>query len=479
MFRFPRFALLSRSPLRSLLNLWQFIAPRPANSTRMWVGLTRWQGAIVRLPRRLSLFCLSGVFACGLVACSVPQVQAENRLFLDLSLELLDHYALGDRAALPPGFGGISAIAYDRQTGGYYALSDDRGMIAPARFYALQLEVNRETGKIAAVEIGDPVTLQTAAGEPFAPGTIDPEGLALSPDRTLMISSEGDTAAAIAPFIAEFNLDGTHRRDLPLYDYFLPSFLPSAVDASVNETAEETGDSASSAPTIGVQNNAGFEALTIGGRGTGEPYRVFAAIESPLIQDLPNLDQSPDPVIDPTASDTTSSDATSSDVTANSTTANPTTAYSRLIHYTVIGDDRIQIVAEHLYPIDPPPFLATTGLTELLALDQPGYFLSLERSYGTSGFNAKLFQVNIAGATDTATLAVLRGDLNGIQPVRKQLLLDFAEFASELPIDNLESLSFGPRLADGSPTLWVVSDDNFRDEQTTQFWLFRLLQARP
>lgn len=430
-----------------LSNLQQFTL-LCATVPRMLWKLTYWQRMIARLQHHLRLLGVSGILALGLVACGVPQVQAENRLFLDLSLELLDRYDLSDRTDLPSGFGGISALTYDRQTGYYYALSDDRGSIAPARFYDLDLAVNRTTGKITAVVIGDPVTLQTATGEPFATGTIDPEGIALSPDRTLMISSEGDTSAGVAPWIAEFNLDGTHRRDLPLYDYFLP---------------DGVGDAA----TIGIQNNAGFEALTIGGRGTGEPYRVFAAIESPLLQDLPNLDQTI----------TYPSQLPSSNQAVTTQSENiKTTAYSRLIHYTVIGDDRIQIVAEHLYPLDPPPFLATTGLTELLALDQPGYFLSLERSHGSAGFNAKLFQVNIAGATDTATLAVLQGDLNGIQPVRKQLLLDFAELAATLPIDNLEGLSFGPRLADGSQTLWVISDDNFRGEQTTQFWLFRLVQ---
>lgn len=50
-------------------------------------------------------------------------------------------------------------------------------------------------------------------------------------------------------------------------------------------------DAAGSEQTLGVQNNLGFESLTIGGVGTGEPYRVFAATESALLQDLPWLEE--------------------------------------------------------------------------------------------------------------------------------------------------------------------------------------------
>ncbi|MEM6840530.1 MAG: esterase-like activity of phytase family protein, partial [Cyanobacteria bacterium P01_C01_bin.120] len=44
-------------------------------------------------------------------------------------------------------------------------------------------------------------------------------------------------------------------------------------------------------------------------------------------------------------------------------------------------------------------------------------------------------------------------------------------------IDNLEGMTLGPPLPDGSATLWLISDDNFSDDQTTQVWLFRLAIA--
>ena len=388
---------------------------------------------------------------CG--CASIPQVQAEDRLWLNLSVDYLDRYDLEVRDVDGMAFGGLSAIAYDSRTGRYLVLSDDRAQTSPARFYDLDIAIDRQAGSIQGVSIGDVHRLSAADQMLYPKGSIDPEGLAISPDDTLLISSEGDTTRGIAPFVAEFTREGRHLRDLPLYEYFLPDTVTESPE-STDQTPAQTPDQ-TPAQTLGVQNNAGFESLTIGGRGSrGEPYRVFVATESPLLQDLPNLD-TPD-----------SSEAPNSSPTA----------YSRLIHYSVIGRDRTQIVAEHLYPLDPPPLGATTiGLTELLALDQPGYFLSLERAYGPLGLFAKLYQVTVAGASDTASLATLTGNLDGIQPIRKRLLLDFSTL--EQPIDNLEGMTFGPRLADGSQSLIIISDDNFNPEQTTQIWLLRLAEV--
>jgi hypothetical protein len=45
-------------------------------------------------------------------------------------------------------------------------------------------------------------------------------------------------------------------------------------------------------------------------------------------------------------------------------------------------------------------------------------------------------------------------------------------------LDNLEGMALGPRLPDGSRSLLVVSDDNFKEAQMTQFLLFRLKEVR-
>jgi hypothetical protein len=52
-------------------------------------------------------------------------------------------------------------------------------------------------------------------------------------------------------------------------------------------------------------------------------------------------------------------------------------------------------------------------------------------------------------------------------PISKTLLLDFADLG--IAPDNLEGMTFGPRLADGRRLLVVISDNNFNPLQTTQF----------
>lgn len=398
----------------------------------------------------------------SLVGCDLPRVQAEDRLFLPLSVEVLDEYVLDRSEFEGTAIGGLSALDYDRPSGTFYALSDDRGFENRVRFYTLSLDINapdagadssansnadldappHATFEIEKVTPTDVVFLSDESGEPFAPGTVDPEGLALSPDGTLWIASEGVASAGIAPFIGEFDRDsGQQIRQLPLPPYVIP-------DAAGEEQA------------LGVQNNLGFEALTVGGVGSGEPYRLFAATEAALLQDAAVEN-------------------------AEGERAAPDLGKNRLLHY-VLVEERTQFVAEHLYPLDAPPSLLTVsnGLVELLSLDGAtalratpgGYFLSLERTYGAAGFGVKLFQTAIASATDVSTLTYLQGDPSGFQPLRKRLLLDFSDPELDLDItpDNLEGMTFGPRLRDGSQSLILVSDNNFNDEQKTQFLLLSL-----
>ena len=111
-------------------------------------------------------------------------------------------------------------------------------------------------------------------------------------------------------------------------------------------------------------------------------------------------------------------------------------------------------------------------LSELLAIDSGGHFLSLERSFSLLGFHAQIFQLAIGGATDTSLVASLKGEKTSFQPIAKKLVLDFKELG--ITLDNLEGMTFGPRLPDGSQSLIVANDDNFEKEQVTQFLLFRI-----
>jgi hypothetical protein len=54
--------------------------------------------------------------------------------------------------------------------------------------------------------------------------------------------------------------------------------------------------------------------------------------------------------------------------------------------------------------------------------------------------------------------------------VQKSLLLNLDTLG--IPLDNVEGMTFGPRLPDGRRSLILVSDNNFSPMAFTQFLLF-------
>ena len=385
------------------------------------------------MNRRIKqLFAIAVTLLLVTAGCSLPQVSAEARIFLDLSLDYLGEYQLPKIKFKDTPVGGLSALTYDRVRQVFYVLSDDRSQLAPARFYTFKLALN-QTG-IQNAEIENVTFLKGEDGKTYPQSTIDPEGIALTPQQTVYISSEGVTKAGIAPFLREFDLQtGQQKSSLPIPERYI---------------ADATDDKQQK----GIQDNLGFEALTLNPTGTvpakGEPIRLFTATESALIQDL---------------------DPPTKDEQGN---IKPQINKSRLLHY-YIGDGPPLLISEHVYQLSPTPAGAFAhGLTELLAIDQSGHFLSLERSFGLSGFSVQIYQLATGGATDISRVASLKGELRGIDPIKKKLLLDLTQLGIRL--DNLEAMTLGPRLADGSQSLILVSDDNFKDDQVTQFLLFRL-----
>lgn len=369
------------------------------------------------------------LFCCLLLltGCDVPRVTAEARIFLNLSLDYLGEYQLPQVEFDSTMVGGISAITYDRKRDRIYALSDDR---AQPRFYTLNLQLNQANPKQPAIDkvtIEDVTFLQDQEQQPYAIDQLDPEGIGLSPQGKLWISSEGVSHRQTPPTLIEVDRQGEWQQQLPIPAHFLATPV--------------TDDNPDPQPH-GIDDNRGFEALTLNPEGD----RVFTAVESPLQQDYPET---------PSEQET----------------------YNRLLHYW-IGEPLPQLIAEYLYPIQPAGLLkGINGLTELLSVDSAGHFLSLERSYSPlTGFSAELFQLATAVATDTSKIDQLPTVLNGIAPIQKQPLLDLKQL--KIPISNLEGMLWGPILTDGNPSLILVSDNNFDATQPTQFLLFRLHQHR-
>ena len=378
-------------------------------------------------PKLLVILFIGVIFF--LTACNPPRrVSAEERMFRNLSLEFIDQYEIPKATYQDTVVGGLSAIAYNRQQDVFYVLSDDRSERSPARFYTFKLKVKQTDDAAMAIDSFEPeaVTILSDESGEYQPGSIDPEGIAISPRNTIFISSEGDPTKDVKPFIGEFELQTGKK----LTDLRLPKRYFATEDS----------------PDRGIQQNLAFESLTISRTGPPQdPFRIFTATESALIQD-------------------------------ESLETEERTRI-RLLHYTInpVGDP--VLLAEHLYLLEPAPVeVISNGLTELFALQTEGYFLSLERTFGFAGAGAKIFEVVIGNATDTTNIASLKGNISQVQPLRKKLLLDLEGLG--IYLDNLEGMTVGPRLPDGSQSLLLISDDNFSEDQISQLLLFRLVENK-
>lgn len=392
-----------------------------------------------RWPYLRALLCALLILPL-LGGCALPRVSAEERLFLNVSVELMGSATLPKQSFDGEPVGGISAIAYDVIRDRLYGLSDNRDR---PRFYTFRLtDLSSPTLSVEAVTY-----LKDAQGNPYTPGQLDPEGMALTPSNTLLISSEGSPRRNIAAAISEYDLaTGQLKTDLPIPERYLFDSLLSPAAERVSEADKDQVLE----QTQGIQENLSFEALAINvSSGTGgvyEPYRLFVATEGPLLQDLDFAPEIP--------------------------------YKNRLLHYT-IDPYQTTLISEHLYEMDLAPSGAVLhGLSEIAVLDQGGHFLALERSYGFQGFALKLYQLASGGATDISAIASLRSngsDPSGIMPIRKQLVLDFA--ALPLSLQNYEAMTFGPSLANRDRSLFVMSDDNFSPDQETSLLIFQFSQT--
>ena len=348
-------------------------------------------------------------------------------MFRNLSLELVDSYEIPKEKFQDTVVGGLSAIAYNREADKFYVLSDDRGRLSPARFYTFDLDVEQQNDgiKIKSFKPEKVTFIKDEQGNNYPVDEIDAEGIAISPTNTIFISSEGNTIKNIAPFVSAFELETGKK----ISDLRLPKRFLSSEDPDVSQ---------------GVQENLALESLTINRVGLPEdPFRLFTATESSLIQD--------------------------------ESLSKEERSRIRFLHYVINSVSDPILVAEHLYLLEPTPVeVISNGLTELLAMQTEGYFLSLERTFGFAGAGAKIFQVVIGNANDTSNIESLKGDLGQLRSLNKQLLLDLQDL--EIYLDNLEGMTIGPRLPDGSRSLLLISDDNFNEEQISQLLLFRLVE---
>lgn len=317
--------------------------------------------------------------------------------------------------------GGLSGIDYDAVQGRYILLSDDRSNVDDARYYTARIHYTVST--LAPPEFTSVAALRSPTGLPYAPrrravegiDVPDPEAVRWLPGgASFLWTSEGDFARGFGPGLRTTRAaDGVLQRD-----YTLPaSFQPRPTDKT------------------GPRDNDTLEGLAL----TPDGRTAWLAMEGPWLQDGPRA--------------TPASGGAPVRITAVDL------ASGRTLRQIAYQPDPVPSTS----PL--PSGYTTNGVSEILA-DGPHHLLVLERSYTLgAGNSVRLYRIPVEGR-DTLDLRALAPGNHASVP--KTLIADFAHLGLK-HVDNIEAMTWGPPLPDGTRVLVFVSDDNFNPAQVTQF----------
>ena len=324
--------------------------------------------------------------------------------------------------------GGLSGLAYNAKQGTWMMISDDKSDNSPARFYTAQL--NYDNKNFGSVKLTGMNFLKQADGTNYPNQTQyavkggevpDFESIRLDPkDGSVWYTSEGSRSLGFDPFIKHANGEGKYLDTLPVAKQF--KMMPEH--------------------EIGPRDNLTFEGLTFANDGNS----LWASMEAPLYQDGPVP-----------------------------TTTNG--ALSRITQY----DRKGKLLAQYAYPIDAIPAkpgpgkYADNGVSEILSVNKYK-LLTIERSGvqsmdGTFKNYIRIYELDTRGASDISNIHSLQG--HKFKPVKKRLILNLTTLSLSV-LDNIEGISWGPKLPNGHDSLVLVSDDNFNRNQVTQLLAFEV-----
>jgi hypothetical protein len=324
--------------------------------------------------------------------------------------------------------GGLSSVDYDTKNDLYYFISDDRSIYNGARFYTAKIHLG--INKMDSIAFQNIVYLKNTAGEKYSnwekqPDTsIDPEELRYNPKtNTVVWSSEGarviakDFSVLQNPSIQTADVDG---------NFFNAFDLP----ANLNMQKEEKGP----------RSNGVLEGITFNKNYT----TLYTNIEEPLYED---------------------------DTEASLTKG----ALIRLYAFDVKSKNNTAQFAYELDPIahapNPKDGFAVNGVSAIQYYGK-NQLLVVERSYsvGKQACTIKVYLCDFSKATDIKDMASLQNQ--EFTPATKKLILNMDDLG--IFIDNIEGITFGPKLANGKQSLLFVSDNNFSEKQITQVLLFEV-----
>ncbi|PIF61926.1 hypothetical protein CLV00_1528 [Flavobacterium sp. 11] len=326
--------------------------------------------------------------------------------------------------------GGLSGIDYDAKNDLYYLICDDRSVFNDSRFYTAKINLSED--KIKSFAFQNVTYLKDETGNSYgnwnnSPTTSsDPEDIRFNPKtNTLVWSSEGarvitaDKEVLQNPSLNFMNLKGDFLGNVTLLE-------------NLKMQKEEKGP----------RNNGTLEGITF-----DKKYRnIYTNIEEPLFEDGDQANTSKGGLI-------------------------------RLYQFDAKTKKNTAQYGYQLEPIalepNPKGAFAVNGISAIQYYGK-NQLLVVERSYstGTQACTVKVFLCDLKKATNVTNHPSLQNQK--LELASKKLILNMDDLG--IFIDNIEGLTFGPKLSNGNPSLIFVSDNNFSDKQKTQILVFEFIK---
>lgn len=337
-----------------------------------------------------------------------------------LQLRFLDEYVFPvNKTFKNTVIGGLSGITYTNKD--FFLAVDDA---FNPRVYKAKIKINNN--RISAINFLDVIFLDKKNENFYAVNHLDLESVIAVEDK-LILASEGRISRKKNPFIFQVNKKGNFETTFKIPEKFLATskFQP--------------------------RHNGVFESLSNGVDGKS----IWSATEYPLKLD--------------------------GEMAQFSKTKSP-------VRFTKYSLKSYSAEEEFVYEISPlsrssKGDININGITDILEYKK-NHFLVMERSfqsgYKNNQYKLKIFEAVITPKT-TNSLSLSFLNKTAYVPMKKRLVFDLDEYKSELTdslIDNLEGITFGPKLPNGNQSLIIVSDDNFQryGKQLNQFLLLEMIQ---
>lgn len=370
----------------------------------------------------IGLFSISFLFSCSNIKQATQSSTLPTLKFIN-SIEIPYNQNFKETK-----IGGLSGIDYDKKQDTYYLISDERSQVNPSRFYTAKIHLKND--ELQAIDFQETNTLKNQEGKIFGnwlstPETsADPEDIRYNPKKKSLIwSSEGARVLSAEknvlqnPAISFMDLKGNYQNQVT---------LPSNLEMQKEEK--------------GPRNNGTLEGITF----DKNFKNIYTVVEEPLYEDGDKASVEKGAMI--------------RFYKFNVKTKKNTAQYAY----------QLEAIAKAPNPIDG---FAVNGVSAIQYYSE-NQLLVVERSYsvGTQACTVKVFLCDLSKATDVKDAKSLQNQ--SFEIATKKLILNLDELG--IFIDNIEGITFGPKLSNGKLSLLFVSDDNFSDKQKTQILLFEV-----